>query len=112
VSHTSTAARLEAGWLLQFKRAQAHYWHALEHQQLMIAELDQALMEDVGSSFAVALSKRAEKLALDDVVRCQKILVDLVLRKNMPPQDTLNTEAMRGQPLLTPEGKHPIHTRI
>jgi hypothetical protein len=76
----------EIEWQLfaRVKEAQARYWKALEHQQLMIAELDQALMKDVDGSFALALSKLAAKLGLDDVVRCQETLVKLMLRQEIP----------------------------
>ena len=41
-------------------------------------ELDQALTAEVDGSFAIAQAKRAAKLALDDLVRCQQVLVDLL----------------------------------
>ena len=83
----STLKEIEAEWLKRLEDAHAHYSHAVEYHQRMVEELDQWLTEDVDGSFAVAKAKRAMALALNEVVRCQEILVDLVLRKNMPPQD-------------------------
>jgi len=80
---------LEAEWLKRLQEAQAHHRHALKHQQQMMDELSKGLMEEVDGSFALAQSKHAAKPALDDLVRCQEVLVDLVLRKNMPPDERL-----------------------
>ena len=91
MSHNTAGGKrlneIEPQWYARVKEAQARYWKALEHQQLMIAELDEALMEDIDGSFALGLSKRAAKLALNDVVRCQGTLVKLVLRQEIPSPD-------------------------
>ncbi|HEY7413741.1 MAG TPA: hypothetical protein VH593_01000, partial [Ktedonobacteraceae bacterium] len=56
---------------------------ALEHQQRMIEGLNKALMEPADSTHTIAQANRAAKLALDDLVKRQGVLVDLVL--NMSP---------------------------
>jgi hypothetical protein len=53
----------------------------------MMDELNKGLMEDADGSFALAQSKRAAKLALDDLVRCEEVLANLILRKSMPPDE-------------------------
>jgi hypothetical protein len=75
--------------LKRVQEAHAHHRQALTHQQQMMDELNKGLMEKVDGSFALAQSKRAAKLALDDLVRCQKVLVNLILKKNMPPDEKL-----------------------
>jgi hypothetical protein len=51
----------------------------------MIEGLNKALTEPADGTSAVEQANRAAKLALDDLVRCQGVLVDLVL--NMAPGD-------------------------
>jgi hypothetical protein len=73
---------IEQQWLERVREAQASYQQSFEHQQRTIEELNQALDEDVDASFALAQSGVA-KLALDDLVKRQGELVNLVLRRNM-----------------------------
>jgi len=77
-----TLNETERQWFGRVKEAQAGYWKALEYQQLMIAELDQVLMEDVDGSFPLALSSRAAKLALDKLARCQRTLKTVATGRN------------------------------
>jgi len=73
---------IERQWFERVQEAQANYQQSLEHQKRTIEELNQALVEDVDGSFALAQSSAA-RLALDDLVKRQGVLVDLVLRRNM-----------------------------
>jgi len=68
---------IERQWFERVREAQANYQQSLEHQKRTIEELNQALAEDVDGSFALAQSTAA-KLALDDLVKRQGVLVDLV----------------------------------
>jgi hypothetical protein len=51
----------------------------------MIEGLNKALVEPGDGTYAVEQANRAAKLALADLVKCQKVLVDLVL--NISPSD-------------------------
>ena len=75
---------IERQWFERVQGAQANYQQAFEYQKRTIEELNQALVEDVDGSFALAQSSAA-KLALADLVKRQGVLVDLVL--NMSPGD-------------------------
>jgi hypothetical protein len=81
--------QLEAEWLERLQAAHINHRKALDHQQRMMDDLDQALMKDVDGSFTLVQSKHAAKVALDDLVRCQEVLVNLILRENMPPDEEL-----------------------
>ena len=79
--------QIEQHWVARVKAAQAHYQHALEHQERMIEELDHALMEGVDDPVALAIARRATALALNDLLRCEKVLVNLVLQPEIQPLD-------------------------
>ena len=67
----SRVNQIERQWFARVEEAQAHYRQALEHQDRMIEELDQALTEDVDGSFALAKACRATALAFNEFLRCQ-----------------------------------------
>ena len=71
---------IERQWLTRVKEAQAQYRQALEHQERTIEELNKVLSDPVD---AIAQANGAARLALDDLVERQGVLVDLVL--NMSP---------------------------
>jgi hypothetical protein len=78
---------VEAHWRARVREAQAHYRDAFEQHRRMLEELDQALIEPADGSFAVAEARRGMALALDQLVRSQKILVDLIQRRTVAPSD-------------------------
>ena len=67
---------VEREWLARLQKAQARYWQAVERHQQTMEQLDQAVSEPSNSSTARA--HRAMAPALDELVRCQKVLVNLV----------------------------------
>jgi hypothetical protein len=79
--------RIEQEWFARVREAQANYKQAVEQNQRMVDESDQALIESADGSFAVAKARRAMALALNEVVRCQQVLEKLVLCQEMPPPD-------------------------
>jgi len=85
--HTKTVGSngIERQWFERVKGAQAHYQQAFEHQQRMIEGLNKALVEPASDTHAVEQANRAARLALNDLVKRQRVLADLVL--NMSPGD-------------------------
>lgn len=78
----------EAHWRSRVLEAQEHYQHAFAQHQRIIKEFDQALIESAEGSLVIAKARRAMAAALNEVVRTQGVLTDLVLRKKMPcPED-------------------------
>ena len=75
--------RAERQWRTRLQEAQADYRQALEHQERLMQELDQALMEDVDGSFGAAKAHRAAALAFNELVKCQSTLVNVILDKDM-----------------------------
>ena len=67
---------VEREWLARLQEAQARYWQAVERHQRTVEQLDQAVSER--SDGSVATAHRAMALALDELARCQKVLVNLV----------------------------------
>jgi hypothetical protein len=74
-----SSSGIERQWFERVRGAEAHYQQALEHQKRMIEGLNKALMEPASDTSAVEQANRAAKLALDDLVKRQGVLVDLVL---------------------------------
>ena len=70
---------IERQWFERVRGAQAHYQQAFEYQQRMIERLNKALVEPASDTHAVEQANRAAKLALNDLVKRQGVLVDLVL---------------------------------
>ena len=70
-------------WMVSLQEAQAHYWRAVNRHQRTVEQLDHALSAD-GS---VAKAHRAMALAVNELVRCQKVLVNLVQRQENLPSD-------------------------
>jgi hypothetical protein len=78
---------LDHHWRVRVQHTQAHYKRAVEQHQHMVDELDQALIEPADGALAVASARRAMALALNEVMRCQQVLLKLVLRQEMPPTE-------------------------
>lgn len=91
---TGALKQIQRQRVARVKEAQAHYWQALEHQERLIQELDQAVTEEVDGSFAVALELRATAFALNELVRRQEVLVNLVLRPEILPPDQDEKQAL------------------
>jgi len=54
----------------------------------MREELDQGLTSEADGSFAVMKARRAEGLALDELIYAQRVYVDLLLgNETLPPDD-------------------------
>ena len=85
MGHTKAVSSngIERQWFERVRGAQAHYQQALEHQQRMMEGLNKALTEPADGTYAVEQANHAAKRAIDDLVKCQGVLVDLVL--NMSP---------------------------
>jgi len=79
--------KAEGRWFARVKEAQAQYRYVEVQQHKLMEELNQALMEHVDGSFAAAKAHRSTMFAFNELLRCEKILAELVLRKNMPPED-------------------------
>jgi len=80
-----TISDIEEHWRRCLVRAQSHYRQAFEQHLRMVAEMDEAQIEPADGAFAIAKARRAMALALDEVVCCQKTLVNLVLNGELPP---------------------------
>ena len=75
-------ATIEADWRTRLQEAQAQYGHALEHHQQTVEELAQCLANGADSCFEVVRAKHA--VAFNELVRCEEILVDLLLTRDVP----------------------------
>ena len=76
---------IDREWIVRLQEAQAHYWHAVERHQQTVEHLDQAVGER--SDGSVASAHRAMGLALNELARYQKTLLNLVLDQENPPSD-------------------------
>lgn len=86
MSQDASAARgldeIEADWRLRLQVAETHYRHALDRHQQIMTELAQCLDNADNGRYEAARAKH--DLAFQELLRCQEILVDLVLRKHAP----------------------------
>lgn len=71
----------EHSWRIRLREAQTRYWHALDRHQETVEKLDRCL--ENGAPYERARAKH--DVAFQELIRRQKILTGLVLRKNMPP---------------------------
>ena len=87
MSQGKTRSEIEAEWRVRIQEAQGNYRQAVQYHQHMLEELDQRLLDGPDGIYAVAKAKRAMVLAMHEILRREKILMDLVLRNSMPPED-------------------------
>ena len=79
-----SADQVDRRWIVRLQEAQAHYWRAVKRHQRTVEQLEQAVSADR----SVGKAHRAMALALGELVRYQKGLVNLVLgQENPPPSD-------------------------
>jgi len=78
---------LEARWRLRLRKVRECYRHAIEQHQRMTRELDQKLVPVSDGAFAVLTARRARAMALNELVRVEKIWTQFVLKGQSPPPD-------------------------
>ena len=79
--------QIERQWFARVSEAQTCYQQAADYQLRTIDERDQPLIEPADGNYAAEQANRAAQLAMGELVRCQQILVKLLLQDETPPTD-------------------------
>lgn len=82
-----SSSDIEQQWIVRVQEAQAQYRRAAENHDRMVEELNNTLIGLVEGPYAAANVHKAMVQALDELLRCQQVLADSVLRHHTPRPD-------------------------